>query len=76
MKMCALVSSYTCHKIFITHTHTTQTDDRHFREIVKSCTGHPKTCKSIKNRKTKIFSKPIIYCIYTEESKKETFLVL
>ena len=31
-----------------THTHT-QTD-RYFPEIVKSCYGHYKTCKSFKNR--------------------------
>ena len=47
------------------HTHT----DRHFPEIVKSCPGHPKTCKSIKNWKSKICMKPILFSIYIEESK-------
>ena len=43
--------------------------DRHFPEIVKLCSGHPKTCKSIKNRKLKIFMKPTLSSIYIEESK-------
>ena len=43
--------------------------DRHFPEIVKSCSGHPKTCKSIENRKLKICTKPILSSIYIEESK-------
>ena len=58
------------------HTHTdTQTHrqtDRHFPEAVKSCSGHPKTCKSIKNWKSKICTKPIFSSIYVEESKKKT----
>ena len=62
-------SSYTCHKIFVTdrqtHTH------RHFPEIVESCSGHPKMCKFIKNRKWKICTKPILSSIYIEESKKK-----
>ena len=49
------------------HTHTY----RHFPEIAKRCSEHPKTCKSIKNRKSKIFTKPIVSCIYIEESKKD-----
>ena len=60
-------SSYTCHKIFVTHTHT----HRHFPEIVKSCSGHPKPCKSTKNRKTKIYTKLILSSIYIVESKNE-----
>ena len=44
----------------------------HFVKIVKSCTEHPKTSKSVKNWKSKIFTIPIISsdieCI--EESKK------
>ena len=60
-------SSHTCHKIFVTHTQT----DRHFPEIVKSCSGHPKTCKSIENRKSKICTKPIFSSTYIEESKNE-----
>ena len=43
--------------------------DRHFPEIVKSCSGHPKTYKSIKNWMSKIFTKPILSSIYIEESK-------
>ena len=45
------------------HTH------RHFPEILQSCSGHPKTCKSIKNRKSKICTKPILSSTYVEESK-------
>ena len=45
------------------HTHR----DRHFPEIVKS--GHHKTCKSIKNHKSKIFTKRIFFSLYIEESK-------
>ena len=43
------------------HIHT----GRHFLKIVKSWPGHPKTCKSIKNRKSKIWTKPILSFIYT-----------
>ena len=50
-----------------THRHT----DRHFPKIVKSCSGHPKTCKSIKNRKSKVCTKPILSSTYIEESKKK-----
>ena len=32
---------------FLSHTH--RHTDRHFPEIVKSCSGHPKTCQSINN---------------------------
>ena len=38
------------------HIHT----DRHFLKMVKSCSGHLKTYKSIKNRKSKIFKNPIL----------------
>ena len=57
---------------FLSHTHRhidTQTD-RHFPEIVKSCSRPPKTCKSIKTRKSKISTKPIFSSTYIEESKK------
>ena len=53
-----------------THRHTDRQIDRHFPEIVKSCSGHPKTCKSVKNRKSKICTKPILSSSYIEESKK------
>ena len=56
--------SYTCYKIFVTHT------DRHFPEVVKLCSVHPKTCEFVKNLKSKIFTKPILSSIYKEESKK------
>ena len=40
--------------------------DRYFPEIIKV---HLKTCKSIKNRKSKLFTKPILSFIYIEKSK-------
>ena len=43
----------------------------HFPETAKSYSGHPKTCKYIKNRKSKICTKPIISSSYIEESNKE-----
>ena len=49
------------------HTADTQTD-RYFPQIVKSCSGHPKTYKSIKNQKSKIFMKPILSSVYIKES--------
>ena len=49
-----------------THRHA----DRHFPKIVKSCSGHPETCKSIKNRKSKICTKPILS---STESKKKLY---
>ena len=66
MKFCRLILELLLHKIFVTHIQT----DTHFPEIVKSCSGHPKTFKSIKNRKSKIFTKPMLSSIYVEESKK------
>ena len=76
MKFCSLVlelhlSQNFCHRHTDSQTHT-QTD-RHFPEIVKSCSGHPKTCKSMKNRKSKICPKPILSSTYIEESKKKFF---
>ena len=52
------------------HTHTDTLTDRHFPEIVKSCSGHPKTFKSIKNRILEICTKPILTSIYIEEKIK------
>ena len=46
----------------------TQTD-RHFIKIMKSCSGHPKTRKSVKNRKSKNFKIPILFS-YLEYEKK------
>ena len=43
---------------------------RHFPEIVQLCAEYPKTYKSVKNRKSKLFGKPILFSIYVEESKK------
>ena len=59
------------HTDTLTHRHMDRQTDRHFPEIVKSCSGHHKTCKSIKNRKSKICPKPILFSIYIEESKKK-----
>ena len=59
---------------FFSHTHRHTETDRHFQEIVKSCSGHPKTCKSIKSRKSKIFMKPILSSIYIEERKKKIII--
>ena len=53
------------------HTHTDTQTGRHFSEIVKSCSEHPKTCKSIENWKSKICTKPILSSTYIEESKKK-----
>ena len=57
--------SYTCGKILVTNI------DRHFLEIDKSCSGHPKTCKFIKNRKSKILTKSILSSLYIEESNND-----
>ena len=69
MKFCSLVLELHLPQNFC-HTHTDRQTDRHFPEIVKSCSGHPKTCKSIKNRKSKICTKQIFFSINIEESKK------
>ena len=45
--------------------------DRHFPKIVNSCSRHPKTRKSMKNRKSKICTEPLLFSIYVEESKKK-----
>ena len=65
-KILCISSGATLATKFLSHTH------RHLPEIVKSCSGHPKTCKSIENRKTKICTKPILSSTYIEESKKES----
>ena len=61
IKFCASVLELHLPEIFC-HRHTQIV--RHFLEIVKSCPGHPKTSKSIKNWKSKICTKS------KEESKK------
>ena len=68
MKCCALVLELYLPQNFC-HTQTVTQIDRHFPEIVKSYSGHPKTCKSIKNRKSKTFMETIFSPIYIEESK-------
>ena len=70
MKFCALVLELHLPQKFLLHTHIDTQTDRHFLKIVKSCSGYPKTSKSIKNRKSKIFTKPILSSIYVEENKK------
>ena len=49
--------------------HTEWPTDRHFVKILKSCPVHPKTCKSVKNRKSKIFTIPILL-FYIEYRRK------
>ena len=69
MKFCVLVLEVHLPQIVATRS---QTDTyTHFPEIVKSCSGHPKTCKSMKNRKSKICTKPVLSSVYIEESKKK-----
>ena len=57
------------------HTHTDTQTHSHFPEIVKSCSAHTKTYTSIKNRKSKICTKPIFSPIYTQESKNDIIIV-
>ena len=77
VKVYALVRRATLATKFLSHTHghTSRQTDRHFPEVVKSWSGHPKTCKSIKNWMSKIWTKPIFSSIFIEESKNyATFL--
>ena len=83
MKFCRLVLELHLSQNFCpTHTdtqtqrHTDTQTDRHFPEIVKSCSGHPKTCKSIKNWKPKICTKPIFSSTYIEESNNYIHILL
>ena len=64
MKFCPLVFELHLAQNFC-HRHI----DIHLPEIVKSFSGHSKTFKSIKNWKSKIFTKLILSSIYIEESK-------
>ena len=41
--------------------HTDRLIDRQFLKIVRLCSKHPKTCKSVKNRESKIFTIPILF---------------
>ena len=74
MKFCSLVLELHLPQNFC-HRHTERQTDRHFPKIVKSCSGHPKACKSIKNRKSKICTKQILSSTYIEESNKLTNLI-
>ena len=70
MKFCALVLElHLPQKFYQTHRQIHRHTDRHFPEIVKLLSGHPKTCKSIKNQKSEIFTKPILSFIYIEKRK-------
>ena len=60
------------HKTFVTYTQT----DKHFPEMVNSYLGYPKTCKSMKNWKSKIFAKSIFSSIYIQESNKKCLISL
>ena len=64
MKFCSRSRAKLATK-FLLQTHA----DKYFPEIVKSYSVHSEICKSIKNRKSKIFKKPILSSIYVEESK-------
>ena len=48
------------------YTHRDKQTDRYF-----PCSGYFKACKSSKNRKSKIFTNPILFSIYIEERKKK-----
>ena len=66
MKFSGLVLELHLPQIFC---HTDTKRGRHFPEVVKSGTGHPRTCKSTKKRKSKIFKKRMLSSTYVEESK-------
>ena len=70
MKLRALVVKQHLPQNFC-HTHR-HIEDRHFPEIVKSCSGHHKTCKSFKKHKVEIFHETIqiTKSKQIEESKK------
>ena len=59
---------------FLLHTYRHTETERHFPDIVKSCSGHPKTCQSIKNQKLKIFTILVLFSIFTEKSKNARLL--
>ena len=71
MKFCSLVLELHLPQNFC-HRHT----ERHFLQIVDSCSGHPKTCESTKNRMSENFTKPILSSIYIEKSKNWIFLAI
>ena len=69
MKFCSLVLELHLLQNFRRPHRDTQTD-RHFSKIFKSCSGHPKTCKPIKNWKSKICTKPLLLAIKPENNCK------
>ena len=71
MKFCSLVLELHLPQNFCRIHTTAQTDRQTFPEIVKSWSGHPKTCKFIKNRKSKILMK-LIHFFNIEESKNNS----
>ena len=71
MNFCSLVLELHLPQNFC-HTHRDTQTDRHFPKIVKSCSRNPKTCKSIKNRKSKICTKSILSS-YVEGSKNQNY---
>ena len=66
MKFCELVLELHLPQNFC---HTDTQTDRQFPEIVKSCSGYSKACKSIKNLRSKICTKPVLSSMYIVESK-------
>ena len=50
--------------------HSDLQTERYFLKTVKSCSGHLKTSKSVKNRKSKNFTIPI-FSSHTEHRKKQ-----
>ena len=65
MKVCELVFQLHLLQNFC-YTHASKQDI--FIRVVKSCSDHARKCKSIKNQKSKIFTKTIFF-LYTGESK-------
>ena len=66
MKFCELVLELHLLQIFC-HTRTDTQADAYIPEIVISRLRNPKTCKSIKKRISKNFSKPILSSTYVEK---------
>ena len=52
---------------------TERPTNRHFLKMVKSCSGHLKTCKSIENWMSKIFAS-LILSSYAHRRSKKSFL--
>ena len=71
MKFCGLILEvqYLPQNFCNIHTHRDKQTGRHIPEIVKSCSGHSKTSKSAKNRKSNIFTQPIFSSVYIKESQ-------